>query len=80
MRWAELILWLAPVALFLVWQRAALRGEPGPSRQALAGWSVLLVLFGGGLAWFGVHDRLPGGSRYIPAHLERGVIVPGHGQ
>ncbi len=80
MRWAEWVLLLAPLVLFLTWQRAALRGEPGPSRQSLLAISALLLLFGAGLAWFGVHDRLPGGSRYVPAHLDHGAIVPGHGE
>jgi len=35
-------------------------------------------VFGGGLAWFGVHERLPAGARYIPAELHDGRIVPGH--
>ena len=80
MRWAELLLWLAPVALFLIWQRSALRGETGPSREMLVLCSAALLVFGAALVWFGVHDRLPAGSRYVPAHVEGRVLIPGHGE
>ncbi len=80
MRWAETLLLLAPAALFLIWHRAALRGEPGPSRATLALGSVGLLLFGAGLAWFGVHEHLPQGLRYVPARLEHGAIIQGHGE
>ncbi len=80
MRWAEILLLLAPAALFLIWHRAALRGEPGPSRTMLALGSAGLLVFGVGLAWFGVHQHLPQGSRYVPAHSEHGTIIQGHGE
>jgi hypothetical protein len=38
-----------------------------------------LLLFGAGLAYFGIHERDPAGTHYVPAELRDGRIVPGHG-
>ena len=77
-RLAELGLLLAPLAAYLLWHFATRHGEAGPSRQALALILVVLLLFGAGLVWFGVHERAPPGTRYVPAELRDGRIVPGH--
>jgi hypothetical protein len=77
-RAAELALFLAPLGAYILWRITVARGQAGPSPQVLAVILVGLLLFGGGLAWFGVHDRLPAGARYIPAELRDGRIVPGH--
>lgn len=78
-RFAELALFLAPLGAYVLWRSTVVRGEQGPSPQVLAVILAGLVLFGVVLAWFGVHDRLPPGARYIPAEMRDGRIVPGHG-
>ncbi len=77
-RAAELALFLAPLGAYILWRITVARGQAGPSSQVLAAIFVGLLVFGGGLAWFGVHDRLPAGRRYIPASMQDGRIVPGH--
>ncbi len=78
MRAAELALFLAPLGAYILWRATVARGQVGPSPQVLAIILGGLLLFGGGLAWFGVHERLPAGTHYIPAELRDGRIVPGH--
>ena len=78
LRLAELALFLAPLAGYLAWRRTLARGAP-PSWPALAATLAGLLLFGAGLAWFGVSERLPPGARYVPPQLIDGRIVPGHG-
>ena len=77
-RAAELSLFLAPIAAYVLWRVTAARGQAGPSPRVLSAILLGLLLFGGGLAWFGVHERLPAGTRYVPAALRDGHIVPGH--
>ena len=79
MRFAELALFLAPLGAYALWRTTLARhGEP-PSSRALLGITAGLLLFGAGLAWFGVHERLPPGH-YVPAALRDGEIVPGHAE
>ena len=78
-RLAELALFLAPLAAYLLWRITVRRGMPGPSRQTLFIILAGLLIFGAGLAYFGVHERDPAGTRYVPAELRDGRIVPGHG-
>ena len=78
-RLAELTLFLAPVAAYALWRVALQRGLPGPSPQTLALILAGLLLFGAGLAWLSLAERAPAGSRYVPAELRNGQIVPGHG-
>ncbi|GAC1341290.1 MAG: hypothetical protein NVSMB18_13090 [Acetobacteraceae bacterium] len=78
-RLAELALFLAPIAAYLIWRFAVVRGRPGPSPQALAVILALLLAFGAALAWFGVTERDPAGSHYVPAQMRDGRVVPGHG-
>ena len=77
-RAAELALFLAPIAAYVLWRVTAARGQAGPSPRVLSAILVGLLIFGGGLAWFGVHERLPAGARYVPAQLRDGRVVPGH--
>lgn len=77
-RAAELALFFAPLAAYILWRVTVARGQAGPSPQVLAIISVGLLLFGGGLAWLSVHERMPEGARYIPAALQNGRVVPGH--
>ena len=51
---------------------------PGPSPQMLGVILAALLLLGAGLACFGLHERDPAGTRYVPAQLRDGRIVPGH--
>ena len=78
LRLAELSLFLAPLAAYLLWRRTFARGVP-PSWPLLSLILAGLLLFGAGLAWFGVSERLPPGTRYVPPQLLDGRIVPGHG-
>ena len=78
-RTAELAMFFAPIAAYGLWRLAVRRGQPGPSPQILSLILAGLLVFGAGLAWFGVRERDPPGSHYIPAQLQDGHIVPGHG-
>lgn len=77
-RAAELALFFAPLAAYALWRATVARGQVGPSPRVLSIILLGLLVFGGGLAWFGVHERLPAGARYIPAEFHDGRIVPGH--
>ena len=76
-RAAELALFFAPLAAYVLWRVTVARGQVGPSPRVLSAILVGLLIFGGGLAWFGVHERLAAGARYVPAELRNGQIVPG---
>ena len=55
------------------------RGQTPSVRGILLGFAAMAVL-GSALAWFGTHaDRLLPGTRYVPAELRDGEVVPGHG-
>lgn len=77
-RLAELAVFLAPLGAYLLLRRTLARGQAAPSRATLATIAAGLLVFGAVLSWFGVHDRLPPGARYVPAELHDGQIVPGH--
>ena len=79
-RLAELLVFLAPLGAYLLYRRTVARGQTAPSRRMLAGIAVGLLLFGGVLSWFGVHERLPPDAHYVPARWENGNIVPGHAE
>jgi len=78
-RLAELSLFFAPLAAYILWRITIRRGLPGPSRQTLIMILAGLLVFGAGLAYFGVHERAPAGTHYVPAELRDGRIIPGHG-
>jgi hypothetical protein len=78
-RLGELALFLAPMAAYFLWRTTLRRGMPGPSPQMLGVILAALLLFGAGLAYFGIHERDPAGTHYVPAELRDGRIVPGHG-
>jgi hypothetical protein len=65
---------MVPVGLVAAW----LYGIRGLSLRGLVASVALLLAMAGGLFWFG-SDRAVSG-RYVPAHVEDGRIVPGHGQ
>ena len=77
LRAADAALLLAPLAILALYIMTARRG--GPSRRAVAGLLALVVVCAAVLAWYALHERLPPGSRYVPAQLRDGQVVPGHG-
>jgi uncharacterized protein DUF6111 len=40
--------------------------------------ACVLALLAGTLVWLSLHQALPPGTAYAPAHLEDGRIVSGH--
>lgn len=79
LRLLELLVFLAPLAAYVLWRVTLARGE-GPPPRVLLGILAGLLLFGAGLVWFGLRgERLDPGERYVPAELRDGRIVPGHG-
>ena len=78
-RLAELSLFLAPLAAYLLWRITMQRGMPGPSRLTLILILAGLLLFGAGLAYLSVRERDPAGTHYVPAEVRDGRVIPGHG-
>jgi hypothetical protein len=78
-RLIEAALLLTPLAAYLLWRFLVGRGIPNPSRQTLLVLCITVLLLGASLVWTSLSDRHPEGSRYIPAQLENGRVVPGHG-
>jgi Family of unknown function (DUF6111) len=77
LRLTEIAMFISPFLLFGVWWFAAARGVPDTATVAVAA-GVLLVVFGV-LLWFSQEGSLQGNAVYVPAQLEDGRIVPGHG-
>ncbi len=77
-RAVELALFAAPVLVFLLWLRFRDR-VLAPRRSALLAALVAVVALGAALAWTGLNERHREGTRYVPATLENGRIIPGHG-
>jgi hypothetical protein len=76
LRIAELVLFLAPFAAYLVWHLTAARGGPSPAALAISAFA--LVALAAALIWLASQDKLGPGQVYVPAQLEGGHIVPGH--
>ena len=77
LRFIELVLFLSPFLLFALWRATAYAGLPSP--RLVAASVALLILLLSALLWFQREGALPPGSAYVPAHLDNGRIVPGHG-
>jgi hypothetical protein len=75
MRWAEILLFLLPFALFAVWRISIAFARPSLVWFALA----FAVVLAAGTAYFGLERRLPRTDTYVPARIEDGKIVPGQG-
>lgn len=76
LRLVELALLLAPFVAYAAWRLLATDGGPPPAVVAAAVLGLLVLA--GGLIWFGVDQGLGPGQTYVPAHWERGRVVPGH--
>ena len=75
MRWAELGLFASPFLLYAAWRLAAARAQPA----IVWGVAALVACLAAGTVWYGLTRRLPPGERYVPAQIQDGRIVPGHG-
>jgi len=75
MRWAEIGLFLAPLALYLAWRLAA-AGQMRPA--ALLAVVAMVALLAGGTVWLGLAGRMDPRAAYVPAHMQDGKLVPGH--
>ena len=78
-RAAEVALFLSPIVFYVVWRRAASTGRMLPNRTVLITLFAGLAVLGAVLAWTGLHERHGESSRYVPAQLRDGQVVPGHG-
>jgi hypothetical protein len=64
---------LAAALLYGVWYRRL------PSRRAVLGLCVAELLFASALIWQGTAEGLRPHERYVPAKLQHGDLVEGHG-
>jgi hypothetical protein len=76
LRLVELALFLSPFVFFAIWRAVGTDG--GPSIKVVLAAACVLALLAGKLVWLSLHQALPPGTAYAPAHLEDGRIVSGH--
>ncbi|MBS0561599.1 MAG: hypothetical protein JSR21_16240 [Proteobacteria bacterium] len=76
LRFAEILLLLAPFAAYAAWRMMDTRG--GPSMPVLLGAAIAFALLIAVLLWTIGTEGLHRGQEYVPARLENGRIVPGH--
>jgi hypothetical protein len=74
-RLIELVLFFAPIGLYVAW---LLLGR-AVSTSATVALIVFLLLVAGGSVWYGIERSMPPDDTYVPAHMENGRIVEGHG-
>ncbi len=74
LRFAEIGFFLLPFVLYVVWRLLGTRATPG----LLWATALLLAVLAAVVVWYGMQNSLPAGSRYVPAEVRGGVIVPGH--
>ncbi len=73
MRLGEILLFLTPFALYLLWRVAALRA---PVLMVwVAGGAVALIA--AAIWWYGLQRSLPHGAPYAPAQMQGGRIIAG---
>jgi hypothetical protein len=77
LRLTEILLFLAPFAAFAIWRLSVDIG--GPPRSVVIGAACFALLMLGLLVYLRENRALPPGTHYVPAHVEDGHIVPGHG-
>ncbi len=75
LRFGEIGLFVLPFALLALWRLVAPHVRPA---VLWAGTGALLLL-GGSVIFYGLHERLGPHERYIPAHIEDGRIIEGTG-
>lgn len=75
MRWVEVALFLAPLALYAVWRFAAIVARPALVWGAVA----IVLMLAAGTVFFALSRRAPAGDVYVPARIEDGRIIAGHG-
>jgi hypothetical protein len=75
-RAVELALFLAPIALFLVWR--FMSQEEGPSLRVVVGAACVVAVLAGALVWLSREHALPPGASYEPARLHDGRVISGH--
>jgi hypothetical protein len=75
MRWAEMSLFLLPFVLFGAWRVAAVTARP----SLVWGTVSLVIVLAAGVVWLGLSRRIDRSDLYVPAHVEDGHIVEGHG-
>ncbi len=74
MRLAEMALFLAPFLVFVLWWQLG-------ARSRLMAWAILggVLTLLATLAWLALTTGLPRAGGYVPARLQDGRIIPGHG-
>ena len=77
LRFVELALFLSPLLLAVLWRVTVYAGWPTPRVVGLS--AALLAMVAAALLWFHQQGALPTGTTYVPATLQNGRIVPGHG-
>lgn len=75
LRAVDLGLFLVPAALFVAW---LVLGRVA-TRRFVAAAVVAVAALGAFAVIYGEARSIPGGDAYVPARLENGRIVPGHG-
>ncbi len=74
LRLTEVALFLAPFVVFALWWQLG-------ARSRWLAWTVVggVLMLLGVLAWLALATGLPRAGGYVPARLEGGRIIPGHG-
>jgi peptidoglycan/LPS O-acetylase OafA/YrhL len=74
MRLIELVLLLAPFALFLAWRLTL--PVRGPSLQQIVLIAAAIVVMAGALVLLQHEEAKPPTAAYIPSHVQDGRIIP----
>ena len=72
----ELLLFLLPFGIFLLWRRANPDAEPATATLLAAAAGLALALIGA--VWFGQSRSIDRNSVYVPAQIQGDRIEPGH--
>lgn len=75
---AEVLLFLLPIGIFVLWRRLNPGIEPGPrlTLALLAGVGLALLM----ALWWGFSRSMDRDSRYVAPRFEDGRLVPGHAE
>jgi hypothetical protein len=69
----EILLFLAPFAMFAAWRLLTPNAELGPRQLTMAG--VVLAVFIALLVWLRMEDAEPADRAYVPARLQDGIVT-----